>query len=123
MGIDIFVEWKGQNERERDEQNLAASLGVDGGRGYLRESYHGEPYATKFLFSEAFLTGEARIPAAVLRERLPHTLEFVEERERKIYGSDEKQIEAMKESFRRFVGLCERKETETGEAVLIVASY
>jgi hypothetical protein len=36
--------------------------------------------------------------------------------------SDE-QVEKVKQSFRDFVELCERKERETGESVLIVASY
>jgi hypothetical protein len=54
---------------------------------------------------------------------LEKTLELVEERERTIYQSDAADIERMKQSFRDFVALCERKEQEMGKAVRIVASY
>ena len=96
---------------------------MKGGVGYLREAYHGEPYATKYLCAEAFRPDGARIEAAVLRERLPHTLVLVEERERVIYNADPKLIEEVKQSYRDFVSLCEQKETETGEPVFIFASY
>jgi len=58
-----------------------------------------------------------------LRERLPHTLALVEERERKIYQSTDEEIEDMKQSYHDFVALCEEKEKETGEPVLVIASY
>lgn len=92
----------------------------------MRESYHGEPYATKHLVSEAFEHPDcaAQIPAAVLRERLPHTLELVEERERTVYHeTSPEEIGAVQQSFADFVKLCERKEAETGEPVTIIASY
>ena len=56
-------------------------LSVEAGEvGYLREAYHGEPYATMHLCNEAFGTGKADISAAVLKERLAKALELVEER-------------------------------------------
>jgi hypothetical protein len=58
-----------------------------------------------------------------MRERLPHTLALVEERERKIYQAPEDVIEEAKQNFRDFVALCEEKEKETGEPVLVIASY
>jgi hypothetical protein len=123
MGIDIYAHWIGQTREAKAKQSEAwLSIGM-GGAGYLREAYHGEPYATKFLFAEAFETGEARIEAAVLRERLPHTLALVEERERKIYQSTDEEIEDMKQSYRKFVTLCAEKEKETGDPVLVIASY
>jgi len=90
---------------------------------YLREPYHGEPYATRYLCAEAFHTGEAHIPAEILRERLPETLRLAEFRERTLYHSTDADIEAVKESYRKFVALCEAKEKETGESVLIIASH
>jgi hypothetical protein len=54
---------------------------------------------------------------------LPHTLALVEERERKIYQSTDEEIEDMKQSYHDFVALCEEKEKETGEPVLVIASY
>ena len=100
---------------------------VDGHAGYLREAYHGEPYATRYLVAEAFesSSGKAEIPASVLRERLPETLRLAKERQREVYGrkgqipDDDPEIQ----SFVDFVELCERKERETGEPVTIIASY
>lgn len=125
MGIDIYARWRGQTEDERQRQYTGCST-VHGHVGYLREAYHGEPYATHHLCAEAFEsgTGVAAIPAATLRERLPRTLELVEERERTVYKeTDRAAIDRVKASFSDFVALCERKERETGEPVRITASY
>ena len=95
--------------------------------GYLREAYGGgEPYATRYLVSEAFAgppDNAVKIPASVLRERLPKTLELVREREITHYNSPEKELRKVIKSFTDFVELCERKEKETGEAVTIIASW
>jgi len=124
MGIDIYARWQGQSPDEITAQYRAGFSVEAGGTGYLREAYHGKPYATRYLCAEAFEAQDgASTPAAVLRERLPKTLALVEERERKLYGSDMRGIEAVKQSFRDFVALCERMERETGRPVLIVASY
>ena len=125
MGIDIYARWKGQSAEEHDAQCTGFSV-VHGHVGYLREAYHGEPYATRELVHEAFESSdhEAKIPAVVLRERLPRTLALARERERVVYhDTDEKFIHAVLQSFRDFVELCERKERETGEPVTIVASF
>ncbi len=125
MGIDIYARWKGQTKKEVNAQLTGFSV-VHGHVGYVREAYHGEPYATRYLVKEAFEhpTGKVRIPAAVLRERLPHTLEIARERERTLYKeTDEREIQQVLQSFIDFVELCERKEKETGEAVTIIASF
>lgn len=124
MGIDIYARWHGQTDGERDAQH-EAWMNVDAGAlGYLREAYHGAPYATGYLFAEAFQDGDgATIPLSVLRERLPKALELVEERERKLYQSDEKDIAERKQSFIDFIELCERKERETGKPVVIGTWY
>lgn len=124
MGIDIYARWQGQTEQEEQEQMTGFSV-VQGHIGYLREAYHGEPYATRYLVQEAFdsPTGEARIPVQVLKERLPETLVLVAQRQRKVYGeTDPKEIQRVLQSFCNFVDLCERKEQETGEPVRIIAS-
>jgi hypothetical protein len=123
VGIDIYARWRGQSRAEIRGQAKAWLCPSEGAVGYLREAYHGEPYATKYLCAEAFQPDGAKIEAAVLRKRLPHTLALAEERERTLYQSDAKAIEAAKQSYRDFVSLCERKEKETGEPVLIIASY
>lgn len=76
MGIDIYLKWNGME----DDAKKAQCTGFDttaGATGYLREAYHGGPYATKMLVREAFEseTCEAEIPAAVMRERLTHVTE------------------------------------------------
>ena len=125
MGIDIYAKWQGQKKREWQAQSDAWLSATDGSIGYLREAYHGEPYATEFLCAEAFASKKAFAPirAVTLRERLPKTLELVEERELTLYQSGELEIEKVKQSFRDFVALCEQKEKETGKPVMIVASY
>ena len=123
MGIDIYAHWKGQTAEEQEAQYTFFSV-VHGHVGYLREAYHGEPYATRYLVAEAFDAGEAKIPAKVLRERLPQTLKLVWQRERHVYHeTDTYEIVQVMNSFIAFVELCEQKEQETGEPVMIVASY
>jgi hypothetical protein len=124
MRIDIFAKWDGMSQAEEDEQHRAVFRADLGRLGYLREAYHGEPYATKVLVPEAF--EELRVPiyAARLEDRLPATLVVAEAREREIYGvTDRAEIDRVLNSYRDFVTLCARKEAETGEPCLIVASY
>jgi hypothetical protein len=124
MGIDIYARWKEQTENEAKAQMTGFSA-VHGHVGYLREAYHGEPYATTFLVKEAFdaESREAKIPASVLRARLPRTIELARERAIKVYGETGEIARARVKSFVDFVELCEEKERKTGEAVTIVASY
>jgi len=125
MGIDIYAVWEGQTKQEAQAQITGLSV-VHGHVGYLREAYHGEPYATRHLCREAFETPACRapIPASLMRERLPETLALAEERERSVYDeTDEKEIRAVQKSFSDFVDLCEMREKETGQPVMIVASY
>jgi hypothetical protein len=74
MGIDVFLEWDGQKEAREEAAGDKPQLfcTTEGHVGYLREAYHGGPYATKLLVPEAFdsETCRAEIPAAVMRERL-----------------------------------------------------
>jgi hypothetical protein len=77
MGIDIYLEWDGMTEEDRHKQISAWSRTERGNAGYLRESYHGEPYATQILVREAFEAEDcrAKIPAAVMRERMDNVTE------------------------------------------------
>lgn len=123
MGIDIYAEWDGMTEAEKAAQITGCSV-EHGHVGYLREAYHGEPYATKVLVPEAFQELRAHIYADTLRDRLPATLVVAEQREREIYGvTDEAEINRVLHSYSDFVELCARKEAETGEPCLIIASY
>jgi hypothetical protein len=125
MGIDIYARWQGQTEQEIEAQQTGFSV-YHGHVGYLREAYHGAPYATRHLVAEVFASpeGMAEIQAAVLKERLPETIKLVTERERQLYGeTDRSEAQRVIASFIDFVQLCERKEQETGEPVTILASY
>src|SRR5579862_7002525 len=103
MGIDIYAEWYGMTERERQAQITGCSV-VHGHLGYLREAYHGEPYATKVLVPEAFEEHRVPIYAATLESRLPATLVVAEQREREIYGeTDQAEIDRVLKSYREFV--------------------
>lgn len=123
MGIDIYAHWRDQSEAEQTAQNKVLLSTVHGRKGYLREAYHGGPYATRHLCPEAFWEGGSHVWAAVLKKRLPQALVLTEERLRTLYKSSDVEIEKVKQSFRDFVALCEEKEKETGEPVLIVADF
>jgi hypothetical protein len=125
MGIAIYARWKGQTDAEEAAQSAGCSV-VHGHVGSLREAYHSEPYATRYLVPEAFEhpTGRVQIPAAVLREQLPQTLALVAVREQVVYDEhDPEAIREVQQRFERFVELCEAKERDTGEPVTIIASY
>jgi hypothetical protein len=104
MGIDIYAHWCGQTATEEDAQ--VTGFGIAHGHvGYLREAYHGEPYATRVLVPEAL--------------RVARTRQLV------IYGrgANAPETRTIEKSFGDFVTLCERKEQETGVPCRIVASY
>jgi hypothetical protein len=123
MGIDIYAEWSGMSDADKKAQVTGFSV-EHGHLGYLREAYHGEPYATRVLVPESFETGRAEIPAETLWERLPEALKAAEQRERELYGeTDINEIGRVLKSYVDFVELCARKEDETGKACLIIASY
>ena len=128
MGIDIYARWRDQSSREKDLQITGFSIG-HGHVGYLREAYHGGPYATQILMPEAFQKEDRKhgvpIPAFILRRRLPQAIGAAVIRERTVYGNADANIEncEMAKSLGDFVDLCERKERETGEPCRIIASF
>jgi hypothetical protein len=124
MGIDIYAKWDRMSPQETAAQLKVWASIEDGQVGYLREAYHGDPYATRVLVEEAFIHGRAHIGASLLQARLPEVLEIAEKRERIVYGvTDADDIKRVLQSYRDFVELCARKEAETGEACLIIASF
>lgn len=76
MGIDIYLEWDGMTDDDKQNQMTGFST-TSGHVGYLREAYHGGPYATRILCREAFDAEScaAQIPAATLTERLTYITE------------------------------------------------
>ena len=123
MGIDIYLNWTGQTEAEKELQYTGWGI-VHGHTGYLREAYHGSPYATEFLVKEAFESeeGEASIPSTLLRERLPETINLHIQRCRKLYQEDVNWESPSSEAFIAFVELAERLEAK-GKNPTIIASY
>lgn len=120
MGIDVYMKWKDQTEDERQAQFTGFSI-EHGHVGYLREAYHGSPYATRVLLPEAYeADGAVSIPASTLRERLQATLEACAERHRIVYKDSPEDIERYQRAYVDFIALAERKERETGEPVKIL---
>ena len=128
MGIDIYAHWRDQSEEETDAQCTGFSI-THGHVGYLREAYHGEPYATREFVPEAFdhdtYPEGAPIAAATLRKRLRKTLAVARARQLIVYkepaGSDDTKMVC--KSFTDFVELCEARERVTGAPCTIHASY
>jgi hypothetical protein len=84
MGIDVYMSG---SPRLREE------LGWHGRAGYLRESYHGGPYAIPVLLPEGWERdpeeGYFPIAAATLRERLPATVFTALARQAIVYGDQD----------------------------------
>ena len=109
-------------EEERAAQRTGFSV-VHGHVGYLREAYHGEPYATRVLVPEAFESDEAaRIPASVLRNRLPAALSVARERALRVYGERLSTDAPELRAFVDFVELAERLEAD-GREPQVLASW
>ena len=54
MGIDVYLKWDKMNDEDHKAQLGKGFQTNIGNTGYLREAYHGEPYATQMLVPEAF---------------------------------------------------------------------
>lgn len=126
MGIDIYLRWEGQTTEEEEAQYTGFSTG-HGFVGYLREAYHGGPYATEVLFPETWdeeNEGVASITNETLRERLPKAIEAALIRERTVYHDMEATEEncAMVKSLKDFVELHGKLEAE-GRKPWILNSY
>jgi len=89
MGIDIYASWATMTKHDKEAQLTGFSS--KGHVGYLREAYHGGPYATRVLVPEAFDADscEAQIPADLLWERMPYAMFAALVREAEIYGDSE----------------------------------
>lgn len=124
MGIDIYMRWELMTEEEEQAQYQGYNVCI-GHTGYLREAYHGDPYATQALVPEAFDAhgGAVKIPAATLRKRLPLAMKTALRREREVYRNAEVNEDSpVVQSFVSFVELAEQLE-EQGRTFTIVASY
>jgi hypothetical protein len=118
------MRWELMTEEEIEDQHQGFRVTI-GNKGYLREAYHGDPYATKVLVPEAFDAhgAEVKIAAAILRERLPLAMKAALRREREVYrNSNVNEDSPVIQSFVSFVELAEELE-EQGREYTVVASY
>lgn len=149
MGIDIYMNWDGMT----DDEKRAQYTGFDstaGNVGYLREAYHGGPYATRTLVPEAFewteeignlmscaqmagtalpddlcdlLTRGCPMSAEKLQNRLGSTVLLARERIDKLYPEMDPDIaDLVVSSFISFVDLALDKQAE-GRNIYVYASY
>lgn len=136
MGIDVYMHWREQTAEEEELHfgGPGYRLGAfeRGQYGYLRESYHGNIYATRTLVPEAFGDFDydaepcgAQIPARLLADRTEAAVKLVYDRYRETYDCDRDHPETQKavRNLIDFVELAKRKEAETGEPVWIYASW
>ena len=110
MGIDVYMRWKEMTESDRRVQYTVFEVSAQaGGNGYLREAYHGSPYATRVLVPEGFDDDPdgVAIPVETLRERLPAAIKTAHLRGRTVY-KDPTGDQAMADALTPFVGLAER---------------
>jgi hypothetical protein len=123
MGIDIYTKWKYMTKAEEKKQFTGFSA-VSGQYGYLREAYHGEPYATRILLPEAFKKSEwVKIPAARLKSRLPSAMHAALVREKVIYKNKRATLKSpVVQAFAKFVAFIEKLE-KAGKQPEIHASY
>ena len=124
MGIDVYLKWKNMFKADKEAQITSFDV-FSGHVGYLREAYHGNPYATKYMFSECFenKSAEFSYPASLLEERLEETLRLVVERASNLYDSTPEEIEKAKKSFVDFVALAKTIEEIQKEPCVVAVSY
>ena len=131
MGIDCYLINPDTNKLHAEETGQEEAMGFNpfsSHAGYLREAYHGGPYATQVLLPEGWIDEHERdeegaftIEASTLRNRLPKTLEAAAIRNRENYsGRDE---EMVLKSFKDFVDLAEELEKEKGKPCKFYVSY
>ena len=130
MGIDCYLINPDTNKLHAEETGQEEAMGFNpfsGHAGYLREAYHGGPYATQVLLKEGWFDekrdeeGNFSLKASTLRERLPETLEAAAIRNREIYTNRDE--EAVLKSFKDFVDLAEELEKEKGKPCKFYVSY
>jgi hypothetical protein len=130
MGIDCYLIDPDSNKVYAEETGQTDRLGfntLSGDAGYLREAYHGGPYATQVLLEEGWNDGDMdgegnfEISASILRKRLPQTLKDAAQRNKTNYDGDlEKEV---LKSFKDFVELAEKLEKERGKPCKFYVSY
>ena len=129
MGIDVYLHKHGESEPYIYSQEKEGFMwGVwNGEHGYLREAYHGGPYATKELLPECWKDGYEGelipIKSSVLKKRLDIVVDTSRERSTILYKEDPEDTDKTAQSFIDFVELASRLEKESGYPCKFYASY
>ena len=102
------------SKKQKDRQITAFDTTM-GRTGYLREAYHGEPYATEKLIPEArnktLDPSNLQVPNRLLKQRLPSTIKAAIKREQTIYKAKNVTIKSpVVKSYIDFVALHEKLE-------------
>ena len=123
MGIDVYIKWDHQSEEEREAQYTGFS-NVHGHVGYLREAYHGGPYATQVLVPEGFVDyyEPTSIPSSTLLQRLPETLLTCKERFRVVYNKELNDDDPVLKSYTDFVHLYAKLEANGKNPKILVSA-
>lgn len=149
MGIDIYMTWDDMTADDVENQFTGFDT-TAGDVGYLREAYHGGPYATEVLVPEAFtwtekygelmetaeMAGQALPPllsdmltrgvpmsAEVLEDRLQAAMDACRARYAALYpDAPEEHVQEAVASYVSFVGLARRLQDD-GKGVYVYASY
>ena len=149
MGIDIYLTWDDITDDEKQAQYTGFHT-TAGNVGYLREAYHGGPYATRTLVPEAFewtqeignlmscaemagcelpddlldlLDRGVPMQAETLQDRLGETVLRARERIDKVYPDmDPDTADLVVSSFISFVDLALAKQAE-GKQIYVYASF
>ena len=120
---DIYASWRGITKADEAAQQKGLSSDESSAL-VLPMGDDWMPYATHFLFAEAVdsMSRIAIIPAAKMRSRLEQALQIARSEFQTFHRERLEQMERILKTYRNFVSFCEKKERETGEPVLIIAS-
>jgi len=112
MGIDVYLKWTDMTKGDKQAEITGFDI-YKGDVGYLREAYHGGPYATEVLVSENWdkqPKGGFAIANSVLQERLPLVVATAKARAKLIYKAQTEEQDMTAQAFIDFVAFHKEKE-------------
>lgn len=133
MGIDVYLTWPDMTPEDSQKQATGFSI-LHGHVGYLREAYHGGPYASHLLFPEAWSENEDKLykecESNAEFQGIPYTADKLRSREASAraaalerYSDNPELAQKAADSITAFCQLAEDHEKRTGEPCRVVVSY
>ena len=123
MGIDIYMRWDGQTDKEIDAQYDGFDPTI-GHVGYLREAYFKDTiYSTKMLLKEGFeedSPASIKLSSEVLQKRLDLAVKLHQVRYKNAYNLDVVEDDQSSKSFKDFVALHTKLEKQGKNPTIIV---